>query len=437
MIDDKHSKLRQKDEKKKVNIDEEELSALSPSETYSLIHELKEHQIELELQNEELRRTQHDIEVAYNKYSELYDFAPVGYITIDNNLLILEANMTSSDILGVIKDRLIGKSLSDFIIDEYQEIIYLHYKKVFSTKIQQRCEIKMKKIDGSEFLAQLQSISVSTHSNPLGQCHLIINDITELKRTEAQLQREIVERKRAEASNRQHLQTLAHASRLSMMGEMTSKIAHEINQPLTAITAYGNAAMRFLTAKTKRTDDITAALEGIIDEAQRAGEIIRHLRGLTRNADIRKSYFNLNQLFSEIIKLVEVEAQWHNVILRQEFSEAISQQILADQILIEQAILNLAHNAIEAMNNLPKNQRILTFQTIKKEYEIQIAISDSGPGLSKEAMEQMFNPFFTTKSNGIGLGLSICQSIVKAHEGHLWAKLNAKGGTTVKFTLPI
>lgn len=393
--------------------------------------------------------------------------------------MILQANLTSTHLLSITRSALVGQQLSTFVTSEYQDIIYLYHRKIFATKTLQICELKLKKVNGSEFFAQLQGIaiegsenllllqskgdffsnSLADEGNKYVQYRVIITDISERKQNEAallkkekllqerteelaktnqRLQTEIAERKRAEASDKQHLQALAHASRLSLLGEMASNIAHEINQPLTAIAAYSEACQGFLATKQKKSAQITATLEGIIKQVQRAGDIIYRLRDFTRHADIHKSYININNLFKEIIHLVEIETQRHDVTLRLEFFEPLP-QVLADAILIEQVILNLVHNAVEAMGRIPKHkQRILTLKTtLVESREIQVAVADMGPGLSDKALKEIFEPFFTTKPKGVGLGLSICQSIIKAHDGRIWAMQNAKGGATFRFTLPI
>jgi PAS domain S-box-containing protein len=476
------SKLRQQAETKLS--DTEDLSALSVLETERLIHELRVHQIELELQNEELRNARQEVEIAYQRYVDLYDSIPVGCLTVDNNGIILQANLTSTHLLSVTRGTLIGQQLSTFVASEYQDVFYLYQRKILASKTRQICELKLKQANGSEFLAQLQGIAIEELKNPplqngddsssnspaneskkYLQYNLIIIDINELKKNEAalvkkdeqydsveklvqertkelakvnqQLQLEIVERQRVDTSNKQHLQALAHASRLSLLGEMTSAIAHEINQPLTAIAAYTEACKRFLVIKPKKSPKITATLEGIIQQTQRAGNIIRRLKDFSRNTNIYKSYININKIFKKIIHLIEIETRQHDVTMRLEFSEP-SPQILADSILIEQVILNLTHNAIEVMDSIPKHKRILTLQTTLLEgNKIQVAVADTGLGLSDKTLKRIFEPFFSTKPEGIGLGLSICQSIIKAHDGHIWALQNANGGTTFRFILPI
>jgi len=314
------SKLREEAEKKLS--DTEDLSALSISETEQLVHELRVYQIELELQNEELRRTQEEIEIACDRYADLYDSIPVGCITVDDEGVILQANLSSTHQLDVTRGVLIGQALHRFVASKYQDDFHLYHRKIFSTKTRQSCELKLKKANGSEFFAQLQGIAIeelekfpcppSQNGNRFSNSpanggkkyahyHLIITDINEFKQNEValvkkeeqcycneklvnerteelakinqQLQTEIAERKRAEASDKQHLQELAHASRLTLLGEMTSIIVHEINQPLTAIAAYSEACKRLLVSKPKKSAQITSALDGIIKQAQRAGDI--------------------------------------------------------------------------------------------------------------------------------------------------------------------
>ncbi|GEM_PF-3185433 len=265
---------------------------------------------------------------------------------------------------------------------------------------------------------------------------LVLQRTRALERANQQLIEATLERQRAEASDRQHLQTLTHASRISMMGEMATEIAHELNQPLTAIRVYSEACLHLLTLN--KSDDIAQALQEITQEAQRASGIIRDMRRLARNDDIQRSKIHVNELIQGIAHLIEMEAQWHEVPLRLRLALKLP-WVFVNSLLIEQVIFNLARNAIEAMDAIPKRKRMLTIETTYNAIEnsIETAIIDTGPGLSTQAIEQAFKSFFTTKPSGVGLGLSICQSIIKNHQGRLWALANTHHGTTFYFNLPI
>ncbi|MCP4696728.1 MAG: hypothetical protein GY862_07755 [Gammaproteobacteria bacterium] len=263
----------------------------------------------------------------------------------------------------------------------------------------------------------------------------------EVEKAYAQLQAEVAERKKAEALERKHMRQLAHASRLSMMGELATQIAHELNQPLAAIATYSGACIRLLNQEQEKRPeeypDLLAALQEVGGEAQRAGKIIRQLRRLVSYEEIHQTALDINGLIREVVHLVEVEAQWHSVTLQLAFADGLP-PVIADRILIEQLILNLTHNAIEAMDNIAADKRVLKIRTASVGAdEIEVAVADNGPGLSPMAMNQVFDCFYTTKSNGIGLGLSVSQSIVKIHHGRLWVDENVQEGTTFRFAIPI
>ncbi|WP_103920414.1 ATP-binding protein [Candidatus Venteria ishoeyi] len=273
---------------------------------------------------------------------------------------------------------------------------------------------------------------------------LVHQRTAELQTLNYRLQGEITERKRIEALERQYMEKLAHTSRLSVMGEMATQIAHQLNQPLTAIATYSIACKHLVKQIPLPGNDdkqekvqVYEVLDKINSEAQRAGEIIRHLRSLSQGSKLHKAKLHINVLVDEAVNLISVEAQWHEVRLALRLAEKLP-LILADKILLEQVLLNVAHNAIEAMDAIPKSSRLLTIGTqLTNDNQLLITIADTGPGLSKEAIEQAFTSFFTTKKHGVGLGLSIGLSIAKAHEGQLWAKPNAQGGTTFYFSLPV
>ena len=251
-----------------------------------------------------------------------------------------------------------------------------------------------------------------------------------------QLRREIEQRRQAEDRERQRLLEIAHVSRLSTMGELATEIAHEINQPLTAIAAYSDACAGLLRSENWRREELIATLESISGQARRAGEVIRRVRGFVRKEESRRAPADINEIVREVVQLAQTEARWRNVVIRLELAPALP-SLPADRILIEQVILNLVRNAIEAMEAMEANGRTVTIETVPgADDAVEVAVRDTGPGLPETA-EQVFVPFFTTKPQGMGMGLSISQSIVQAHGGRLWAAPNHPCGAVFRFTLPI
>ena len=249
--------------------------------------------------------------------------------------------------------------------------------------------------------------------------------------------RDITERKQAEENVREHQQELAHVARLSTMGEMASGIAHELNQPLTAIAANSHACIRMLESGSSSREQCADVMERIAAQAERAGEIIRQLRSFVRKDQPERRLIDLRRVIREAGVLFEPEARRAGVQLRMKLGDA-PVQVMAQPIQIEQVILNLARNAIEAMTEVPKGQRRLVIETRGDagDGSVEVSVQDSGPGLGQELLSEVFNPFVTTKKNGLGLGLSISLGIIEAHKGQLRVESEPGMGACFSFTLP-
>ncbi len=248
---------------------------------------------------------------------------------------------------------------------------------------------------------------------------------------------DITVRQQAEDDARQMQERLAHFGRISTMGEMAAGIAHEINQPLTAIATYAQACQRFLSQPHSDMADIRAGLEQIENQALRAGEVIRRLRSFVRNREVRREPLDPNQLLDDLLMLAQTDTRHHSVHIRLERGENLP-QIQADPVQMQQVILNLVRNSIDAMLHMPHDRREIVLSTrLNVEGEVEFNVCDHGAGLDESAKAELFNPFFTTKPTGTGLGLAISQSIVRSHGGKLWYRPNAQGGACFCFSLPV
>ncbi len=249
--------------------------------------------------------------------------------------------------------------------------------------------------------------------------------------------RDATDRHRAEEQARQHLQSLAHVSRVSSMGEMASAIAHEINQPLTAIANYAYACLRLLRGGRATGDEALEVMQRVASEAERAGEIVRKMRSFVRGEEGQVTAVDANFLVAEVLQLAAPEARQSGVELAQALAPGLP-EVLADSIQIQQVLLNLVRNAVEAIVAGDSAQRTVRIETARGEPGfVEIQVSDTGPGLAREALEKVFEPFHTTKPDGIGIGLALSRSIVDAHGGRLWASASPGGGATFHLTLPI
>jgi C4-dicarboxylate-specific signal transduction histidine kinase len=248
--------------------------------------------------------------------------------------------------------------------------------------------------------------------------------------------RDITKRRQAEDQARQHQAEIAHMARLNIMGEMATGMAHELNQPLSAIVTYSDAALRMATSGIEQPDKLQEAIKGARSQAQRAAEIIRHLRQLVSKQAPQRKKINLNELISESVKLIRTDAKRYHIHIKQELDENVP-LIMVDPVQIEQVILNLIRNSVEALQQSNSKTREISIRSMHNNQLVQVEISDTGPGLDEEAQREVFKPFMTTKKGvGMGMGLSISRSIIEAHYGNLWVESVPGHGASFCFTLP-
>jgi PAS domain S-box-containing protein len=238
----------------------------------------------------------------------------------------------------------------------------------------------------------------------------------------------------AEAALREVQAELAHATRVTTLGELTASIAHEVNQPLAAIVANGDACLRWLGRDVPQLDEVRNAVEGMISDGNRAAEVIRRVRALAKKTDALKAPFPINEIIDEVVLLLQREALDHRTLLRLELATELP-LVLVDRIQLQQVVLNLVMNGMEAMAPVTDRQRELKILSRRDADQVLVAVEDSGVGIDPEHADRLFNAFFTTKPSGMGMGLSICRSIIGAHGGKLWASRNVGAGATFQFTL--
>jgi C4-dicarboxylate-specific signal transduction histidine kinase len=241
----------------------------------------------------------------------------------------------------------------------------------------------------------------------------------------------------AEQALRNAQAELAHVTRVTMLGEMTASIAHEINQPLAAIVANAEACLRWLNRVTPDLDAARTSVEWIVDDGNRAGEVIRHVRALANKTDLEKVPLDVNDVVREVIPLVQRELTSHQVLLRTELAPALP-VVFGNRVQLQQVIINLVMNGIEAMESVTDRPRELAIRSHQVDRgQLLVSVMDHGVGISPEDADRLFNAFFTTKPGGMGIGLSICRSIVEAHGGRLSASRNQGPGATFQFVLPL
>ncbi len=248
---------------------------------------------------------------------------------------------------------------------------------------------------------------------------------------------DVTERNRTEEALRDAQAELAHVTRVMTMGELTALIAHEINQPLAAVVTNANACLRWLMGPIPNLDEAREALARITRDGNRASDVIGRIRALVKKSGTEKARLDLNEAIQEVVGLVQSEIQKSGVTLQMELADDLP-QILGNRVQLQQVILNLVMNGIEAMDTVTDRPREIRIRSCEHESDqLLIAVQDSGVGIDSQNLEKIFDAFYTTKPQGMGMGLAISRSIVENHGGRLWAVANDGPGATFQFTLDV
>jgi two-component system sensor kinase FixL len=250
---------------------------------------------------------------------------------------------------------------------------------------------------------------------------------------------DITERKQAESELQLQRQELAHVNRVSTMGELAASRAHELNQPLTAILSNAQAAQRFLAADPANVKELVEILEDIVKDNSRAGEVIKRMRTLAKKEPLEFAPLDIGAVISDVVLLTHSDAILHNVRVALEIDPTLP-PVRGDRVQLQQVLLNLLLNAFDAMSSCPADEREITVRAApERAHALRVAVRDRGTGLRGDDLDKIliFQPFYTTKADGLGMGLSISRSIVEAHGGRLWAENNPDGGATFYFTVPV
>jgi PAS domain S-box-containing protein len=250
-----------------------------------------------------------------------------------------------------------------------------------------------------------------------------------------QINTDITERKRAAENLVSTQNQLAHMARVTTMGELAASIAHEINQPLAAVVTNGNACLRWMALAEPNLDEARAAVTAIIKEGRRASDIIARIRALMKKSPPQMTQLHVNDLIREVLILIKHEVQRNRVMLHTDLTEGPT-GVVGDRVQLQQVVLNLLMNAIEATSSAAESPKEVLVTSRSEASQVIVAVQDSGVGIDPENSNQLFNPFFTTKPHGMGMGLAISRSTIQSHGGRLWAASNPGRGATFQFTLP-
>ncbi len=427
--------LRQRAEEK-FSADGAPLEALAPEEIQQLLHELKVHQIELEMQNDELRRTQQELEAARARYFDLYDLAPVGYLTLSEKGVVQEANLTVADMFGVRRISLLKQAFSRFIISEDQDIYYLHRKQLFETHSTgsgqvgepQVCELRLVKGDGTLFWAHMTATLAHT-ADGSSECRLVLSDISDLKR--------VMEEKTAIEAQ------LAQARKIEAVGLLAGGIAHDFNNMLTVILGHVELALKRLDSSQPFYEDFRV----IGKAADRSAKLTRQMLAFARKQMIAPEVLNLNETVTGMLAMLE---RMIGENIRLDFQPGAELwPVRVDPSQIDQIMANLCINARSAIAydgqisvsteniRLDESWSAAHPGGVPGEY-VRITLRDTGCGMEQETLEHIFEPFFTTRGvgEGTGMGLATVYGIVKQNSGFIEVESRPGEGATFTIYLP-
>jgi two-component system sensor kinase FixL len=371
------------------------------------------------MQNEELRDTQIQLQDSRDSYSELYELAPVGYLTLDAEGVIQTANLTACTLFGLERSALISTKFARHVAADDQDRLHRTLRCLGASKEKQSLDCRI--LDQGQHIWIHAECSVR-ESNP-NESLVTLSDISR--------------RKRAEELLREQETQLAHVARISCMGEMVGGIAHEVTQPLFAISNLASTCELTLTqGRTDRTEQLITMNRMIAEQAVHAGEILKRLRSFIEPSNVIRSALDINDVIGDSLKLTESQSRCFDSKVNLALADKLP-NVVGDRVQIQQVVVNLLLNAFESMVDRAPEERLVTVNTCCREDSVEVAVEDNGEGLSPETADTVFDAFVTTKTAGMGLGLTISRSIIHAHCGSIWVTPKTDRGARFHFRLPV
>jgi PAS domain S-box-containing protein len=358
------------------------------------------------------------------KYRLVVETASDAVISLDETSAILLVNPATTRIFGYEPAELIGKPLTILMPEFLRKLHEAGFKRYLATgqrHINWRgTELVGRRKNGEEFPVEISFGELTKDG------HRVFTGFI----------RDISERKQAQRAIQNAQAELARVSRLTTMGELAASIAHEVNQPLTAVNNNSNACLRLLANQNLQPDVLRGALEEIVADGTRASAIVARIRAFIKKAPAEQNRLDVNEVIGEVLVMMGHGFEENRILLQSELAQALP-QVLGDRVQLQQVLLNLIMNGIEAMTAVTNRPRMLWVQSrIDESGDVLIAVRDSGTGLGSES-DRVFTPFFTTKTDGMGMGLPISRSLIEGHGGRLWSAPNSPYGAIFSFTLPV
>ena len=406
---------------------EQQPEATLPAATRAALHELRVHQIELELQNDELRAAQTALEASREAFVDLYDLAPVGYVTVGEGGFVVRANLEAAKLLGVPRSELLGAPLTRFVMEADQDVLYHLRRRLHQTGEPQSCELRLAPGQGAERWVHVQATRAA-EGEGTPEVRVVLSDVTELRR---------VQREREALQAR-----VSQADRLASVGMLAAGVAHEINNPLSYVLSNLEQASDLLrdegaSPSGSRHEAVVSALVEASEGAERVRRIVRGLMTFSRADDDRRVAVDIEKVLDSTLRMVGHEVRNRARLVRE--LRAVP-PVQGSELHLGQVFLNLVMNAVQSMpEGDVKHNELRVSTRLAPDGRVAVAVQDTGSGIPAELLGRVFDPFFTTKPAGVGtgLGLSICYSLLAREGGAISVESEVGHGTTFTVSLPV